>query len=807
MIEVPTGVWALAYDGFDPTRQGLREALCTLGNGYFATRGALAEAVADDVNYPGTYVAGLYNRVTTDVSGRDVENEDLVNAPNWLSFAFRIDGGPWFDVSASNVLEHRVELDMHEGVLLRRLRWEDPSGKRTAMVQRRLVSMRDQHLAAIEATFVAENWSGTLTVRSGLDGRVVNAGVKRYRDLNGRHLVPLAAEEVGPETIALEVETNQSQVRIAFGARTRVVDANGTPQASTRALVAESGFVAHDVSIALERDRFVHVEKIVALYTSRDRAISSCGLEARDAASRAPDFEALRVRHARAWTSLWERFDIELDSGNNWSEMVLHLHEFHLLQTVSPNSIRLDVGVPARGWHGEAYRGHIFWDEMFIFPFLNFQRPVLAQTLLDYRYNRLDAARAAARDAGFAGAMFPWQSGSNGREETQQVHLNPKSGRWLPDHSHLQRHVNIAIAYNVWQHYVVTGSIAFLRFTGAEMLVEIARFWASLTTYNERLGRYEIKGVMGPDEYHEGYPDRDEPGIDNNTYTNVMAVWVLRRAMEALDALPAHYRSELALELDFTDDELVHWRDIAKKMRVVFHDDGVLAQFEGYDKLLEFDWEGYREKYGNVQRLDRVLEAEGDSPNRYQLSKQADVLMLLFVLTRDELREVLRELGYEVTEDQLARTVKYYLARTAHGSTLSGIVSTWVLARTDPSEAWKTFKHALESDVSDVQGGTTAEGIHLGAMAGTVDLVQRRLTGMRAGERGLRFDPALPPDVKFLRFSVHFRGHRIEIELTEHRLRLTSRPSTAAPIRIVVRDESVELVQGTSADFALVSAS
>ena len=120
--------------------------------------------------------------------------------------------------------------------------------------------------------------------------------------------------------------------------------------------------------------------------------------------------------------------------------------------------------------------------------------------------------------------MFPRQSGSNGREETQQVHLNPTSGRWLPDHTHLQRHVNITIAYNVWQHYLVTGDMSFLRFTGAELLVEIARFWSSIATYVPEQDRYEIHGVMGPDEYHEGYPDSDEQGLRNNTYTNVMAV-------------------------------------------------------------------------------------------------------------------------------------------------------------------------------------------------------------------------------------------------------------------------------------------
>jgi alpha,alpha-trehalase len=800
--ERPPSVWTLVYDGFDPASQGLREALCAVGNGYFVTRGALPEAEADEINYPGTYVAGLYNRLTSEIAGRTVVNEDLVNVPNWLPLRFRVAGGEWFDVQLADVLDHRAELDMRRGALIRELRWQDVEGRRTSVVQRRFVSMKDEHLAGLETTFTAENWSGVLEVRSGLDGRVINAGVKRYRDLDGRHLAVLGQAEVDDETVDLQVETTQSHVRVALAARTRLLRDGGTAEAGRR-LVEEPGFIAHELTFELEEGRPATVEKIVALYTSRDRAVSESRADARLTVSGAEGFSGLFARHQSAWTSLWNRFDIELDSANGWTETVLHLHIFHLLQTVSPHTLHLDVGVPARGWHGEAYRGHIFWDEVFIFPFFNFQRPILASALLDYRHARLGAARVAARAAGFAGAMFPWQSGSNGQEETPQLHLNPRSGRWLLDRSHLQRHVNVAIAYNVWQHYMVTGSTAWLRFTGAELLIEIARFWSSIATYDGDQDRYEIHGVMGPDEYHDGYPGSDEPGLRNNTYTNVMVAWVLQRALWALEELPPHYRQELVEELAIRDDELDRWRDITRKMKVVFHADGVLSQFEGYEQLLEFDWEGYREKYGNIQRLDRVLEAEGDTPVRYKLAKQADVLMLLFLLSRQELLMLLADLGYEVSEEQLARTVTYHLQRTSHGSTLSGVVSAWVLARYQPEKAWQFLLQALESDIADVQGGTTAEGIHLGAMAGTVDIVLRCLTGLGARGEVLRFEPALPPEVKQLKFSIHYRGHRLDVALAEDHMEVRSRPGGAEPIKVVVHDETIELSPGAQHEFSL----
>jgi alpha,alpha-trehalase len=151
--ERPPSVWTLVYDGFDPARQGLRESLCSLGNGYFATRAALPEAEADGVHYPGTYVAGLYNRLVSQVAGRDVENEDLVNVPNWLPLRFRVDGGQWFDVSRTDVEVHQLELDMRRGTLTRHLVWREPDGRRTSMVQHRFVSRKDVHLAGLATEF------------------------------------------------------------------------------------------------------------------------------------------------------------------------------------------------------------------------------------------------------------------------------------------------------------------------------------------------------------------------------------------------------------------------------------------------------------------------------------------------------------------------------------------------------------------------------------------------------------------------------------------------------------------------------
>lgn len=692
--------WLLTYDGCDPADEGLREALTTLGNGYFATRGAVPETRADGVRYPGTYVAGCYDRLVSQVAGRSVENEDLVNVPNWLPLTFRADGGDWFAPGNAEILHCRHTLDMRQGILTRLLRIRDSGGRITRLEQHRLVSMDDPHLAALTMTVVPENWSGLLEIRSELDGRVTNSGVARYRGLADRHLVPVSAHAAG-EVIELLTRTATSRVEIAIAARTALTGGR------CRTGVEEDR-ATDDRAIEVTAGDEVLVEKIVALYTSRDRAIAESAAAARVAVVRAGCFHDLLRRHVRAWERLWSRAHVVAEDSE--VQRILNLYVFHLLQTASPHVTELDAGLPARGLHGEAYRGHVFWDDLFVFPFLAPRFPEVTRALLRYRWRRLPEARWAARAAGYTGAMFPWQSGGDGREETPRLHFNPRSGHWLPDNSRLQRHVGLAVAHNVWQHYEATKDSAFLAGFGGELLLEIARFFASLTTREGE--RYVIRGVMGPDEYHDGYPGRTEPGLDNNAYTNVMTAWLMRRVLDMIGLVGAEGVSA---------EEIDRFTGMAGRMRVDFHD-GVISQFEGYAELEELDWAAYRRRYGDIRRLDRILEAEGDSPNRYKASKQADVLMLFHLLGEKGLGEIMTDLGYEWNTETAVRTVDYYLARTCHGSTLSAVVHAGVLARVRPGASQPFLVEALNSDVKDLQGGTTAEGVHLGAMAGVAGL-------------------------------------------------------------------------------------
>ena len=304
--------WVLSYTGYQPAHEGLREALCTLGNGYVATRGAAPDCGADAVHYPGTYLAGGYNRLTTTIASRDVENEDLVNLPNWLPLTVRIDDGAWVRLDTVELVAYRQELDLRQGVLRRTVRFRDPLGRVTRWQEQRLVSMAQPHLAGLAVEVTAENWSGRLTVRSALDGSVINHGVPRYRALASRHLETLEVGEPDAETLLLRSRTTQSLLHVVEVARTRLYHQACLIDAE-RQLDRQTDHIAHELSYPIQQGECITIEKIVALSTSRDPAIAEPGLEATQTLREAGRFDDLLAAHARAWAHLWEACDFEIE--------------------------------------------------------------------------------------------------------------------------------------------------------------------------------------------------------------------------------------------------------------------------------------------------------------------------------------------------------------------------------------------------------------------------------------------------------------------------------------------------------------
>lgn len=794
--------WILEYNNWNPEQHPLIEALCTLGNGYFATRGALELTEANEYNYPGTYLAGGYNRAVSEIEDKNIENEDLVNWPNWLMMSLKLEESGWLDVQKIEILDYVVRLHLKVGILERKIRFRDTKKRETSILTRRVVSMHDPHVAGIEWTIIPENWSGEVTIRTGINGNVTNNGVKRYSDLSGNHLDILDKGDINEKNIYLTCQTIQSKIRMSQTACTRIFQ-NENELNVERTIQQDEKSVWQDLKITCSKLQPVRVEKLVSLYTSKDFAISDPLTEAQSKVNNTDSFQTMLQQHKKVWSQIWQHSNFDIKTANG-DILALRLHIFHLYQTVSQHSVGCDIGVPSRGWHGEAYRGHIFWDELYIFPFINLHTPHLARSLLMYRYRRLPKAREEASKNGYRGAMFPWQSGSNGREESQEIHLNPKSGRWIPDNSRLQRHINSAIPYNVWQYYQTTGDMDFLAGYGAEIILSTALFWSSIARHNPKLDRFEIRGVMGPDEYHTSYPDSDSPGLNNNAYTNFMAVWVVQCALDLLELFDNEYVEVLFDKTGVTANDINLWKKLTSKMFIPFNKDGIIMQFEGFDKLKELDWHKYRKEHGEVMRLDRILEKEDDSPNNYRANKQADVIMLFYLFSSDRLADIFKQLGYTFRPRQIPENIAYYQKITSHGSTLSKVVYSWVLARSDRKRSWHNFRKALLSDMEDVQGGTTPEGIHLGAMAGTVDIIQRCYTGLEIRNEVLWLNPRLPEEVEEMKLQIRYRSHWIKLHINHKKLTVEfDQGWLKQPIEINVKGKSKVFETNDSVEFTI----
>jgi beta-phosphoglucomutase family hydrolase len=805
--------WVLKYENYAPKEEGRRETLCGLGNGYFVTRAAAPESSADGIHFPGTYVAGVYNRLTTETHGFVFEREDLVNVPNWLPLSFAIDDNVWFDLSKVEILSYEQRLNIKEGILYRQVRFKDEKKRETTLSERRFVHMRYRHLAGLETTIVPHNWSGNLTIRSALDGQVANATAV-YEGASKKHLKPVESS-VNGNILYLKMQTLQSCIAIAEAART-LLFRNDQPIEVERTNVVKDDYVAQEMRIKVSEGDRITVQKCASLYTSRDHSISEAGLAARDAIADAPEFATLIDHQPEAWRQYWFHFGLAMETNEGVSKigpaLLIHLNTYHLLGVASTNSLERDTSLPARGW-SEGYQGHVFWDDLYAFPLFTLRAPTIARDLLKYRYYRLHEARKIAKSLGFPGARFPWQSSSTGREETPAGGWNQEKNVWVPDRSHMQVHVNAAIAFNIWQYYQATGDLTFMYIYGADVLLEIARFFAHFARYNASRDRYEIHGVVGPDEIHINYPDKEEPGINNNAYTNVMAVWTICRALELLEILSEQCCNEICARLDLTSEELKLWDQVSRKMFVPLQENGIITQFEGYDKLQVFPW--LKDGFVDVERLDQVLRETGGYANQYQVSKQPDVLLLFYLFSTEELKELFDRLNYRFEPDMIPKNISYYVPQTANYSTLSRVAVAWVLSRMNRPESWSILtgmsqghdekqsapiqSHPRSWDIfrlavsADLESGATPEGIHLGAMAGTVDIVQRCYTGIVTRGDVLWINPCLPDALTRLSFHLQYRQQTVSLEITRRTVTISTADSAAGPIKVGFEGKTYEL--------------
>jgi trehalose/maltose hydrolase-like predicted phosphorylase len=704
--------WVLAAEGYDAVRENIYEARFATSNGFSGVRGGRAVSGGSRWIEPHrTYIAGLF-----DIPGPE-HPPVLVAAPGWLQVRVIATGEPLVHHPAE-VASHRTTLDMRRGILLTGSRLADHPTVAVRARTLRFVSLRERAIGLHVIELEIEYGEIEVTLEASFEGL-------------GLGLVPERLEQ------DLGVwRTKYTNKRLAMAAATSL-QIDGSELTPTM-----PGPFAWSWHWKTRPGQIICAARHVAAARG-DAEDSDPGRVAREKLGGARQLGWRKVvqEHEAAWLERWQRSDLEV-GGDPAAEHALRFAVYHLNSAANPADERVSIG--ARGLTGQDYNGHVFWDtEIYLLPFYTLTWPEAARALLMYRFWTIDGARAKATAMGWRGAMYAWESADTGAETTPEQVAGP-DGRIVDVLCGKQeQHITADIAYAVWQYWEATRDEEFLLHAGAEILLETGRFWSS-RAQAEADGYCHIRGVIGPDEYHEH--------IDDNAFTNVMARWNIRRALDVAALLreswPDHWAS-LAFRLGLLDTELAQWRIVAETMATGWNlKTGLFEQFAGFFDLEEFDLVAYE---GRSVPMDVVLGRE--RTQRSQVIKQADVVALLGLLPE------------EFPGDTAAANFRYYEPRCSHGSSLSGAMHGLVAARLGYSDlALRYFQHAAAIDLADTHTAI-AGGLHMAALGGTWLATVFGFAGLSLQREGIALNPKLPASWRSLGFGIEWRGRRLKIRI------------------------------------------
>ena len=743
--------WQIVYrDTPRGVKSYSQEALLTLGNGYLGWRGTPLMNRYNADHYPGLYVAGIFNQTTTKVNSRDIVNEDPVNFPNPQLLKIKIN-----ETEITVPYDQRkATLDMHKGKLTEELVYPVDAGHLFVKTTK-VCDPVSYHRLALKVE-LSLDFSAQVGVEMIIDGKIKNQNVARYRKFNSQEFkVTQTADHI------LQGKTLQSNINFAVGAKTTSSEANFETSYNQDSIVDHT-------TIKLAAKQVLDIKRVMAVATDyEDPNYLKIVKMALDEGT----FEEIYQSNLQHWSDFWKVADIEITSDDKDIQKLIRLNIFQLHQAAQKlANPDLDASVGSRGLTGEGYRGHIFWDALFFVPYYTAIEPETARALMKYRIKRLPAARRNAELQREHGAMYPWQSASIGDEQAQLIHLNPMTNEWYPDNSRLQRHVSLAVVYDIWSYTQMTGDNSLLKQGGLNVLLQTSKFWLEKAEYDGE--NYHLSGVMGPDEFHEAYPNTNQGGLSDNAYTNMMVAWSLSWLLKLPKKMPETF-AKACEESDF-DETLIRKADeMAHKLKVYINDQGIIEQYNHYFELKDLNLVDYEKKYGDIHRIDRILTAENKSANDYQVDKQADSLMMIYNLGPRVMEETVKQLGNNLPKDWLKKNRDYYLARTVHGSTVSRPVYASVdIALGDVDKAWQKLQVAIRSDYDDIQGGTTADGIHTGVMGAVLTVIMRDFAGVKFVDGKLNIDPQLPSKWQRLSFTQKYCGVRYRLTFEDNEIKV-----------------------------------
>jgi trehalose/maltose hydrolase-like predicted phosphorylase len=708
--------WTLTEANFDPEQLYARETVFTIGNGYLGTRGSFEEGYPEAL--PATLIHGVYDDVP-------VIYTELANCPDWLSLMITVDGEQ-FRLDRGEILHYERQLDLHDGVLSRSIRWRSPNGKTVEFRFERFASLDDRHVLALLCQITPIDFSGTIEVQSSLNGYADTQGFDHWEQIDRGQI-----DKGTGQGVWLQVRTRSSHIDLSMAFKLTAIATDASFQVTN----ARGDSTLKTTFSAIE-GQTISLEKVVTVFTSQDVDLPLQA--AQDKLAHLPAYGVLLDAHRQAWDAVWQHSDIEIE-GDLIAQLAVRYNLFQLLISASSHNDR--VSVPAKTLSGFGYRGHIFWDtEIFILPFFTFTQPAIARSLLTYRYHTLEGARRKAAHSGYKGAMFAWESATTGDEATPQTSISTDPYAevvriWCRDR---EIHLSADIAYAVWHYWQATGDDNWLRDYGAEIILDTALFWMSRLEWHAEQERYELCGVIGADEYHER--------VNNNALTNRMVQWHLEKAVAVYAWLQQTFPDRatvLTQQLQLTAEQRQLWQTMIDKLYIPHNPKtGLIEQFEGFFKLQDIDLSKYEPRDRSVQAVLGI-----DETNQRQVLKQPDVLMLLYLM-----RDV-QAAAYN--HDVLQKNWDYYAPRTdsTYGSSLTSAIHASLAANLgNAADAYQQLMQAAVTDLDDNRGNTR-DGIHGASAGGVWQAVVFGFGGIQLQDSGPIATPHLPPTWTRLKLS------------------------------------------------------
>ncbi|WPX09165.1 glycoside hydrolase family 65 protein [Anaerocellum danielii] len=748
--------WLIEQESFGVSHK--HETCFTLTNGYIGIRGINEEVFYDEI--PGTFIAGVFDKDTAQVT-------ELVNLPNPIGLRIYINR-EYLNPLKCEVLEFKRVLDLKQGLLFRKLRLKDRKGRITTIEGFRFVSMKNKNLIFQKYNVVCENYSAVLNVESFIDANIMNS-----KDIPNDRVKHYEVEDKKDckSCIFLGITTKDKRYKVGIASSTEVL-LDGQKCYFNRFVKDLGSIITENIEVEAKEGKSYEIVKLSVLVSSREN-VGDIFKSSTSKLEKAKELgvERLLSEHIEEYNKLWDVVKIEI-IGDEIADRSLKFNVFHLISMANPEDEHVSLG--AKGLHGEGYKGHVFWDtEIFMLPFYIYTNPKAARSMLMYRYNLLDAARENARKNGYKGAQFPWESADTGQEETPKWgydYLGKPVRIWTGD---IEYHISADIAFAVLEYVRATDDIDFLLNYGAEIVIETARFWASICKYNEEKDRYEINDVIGPDEFHEH--------CNNNAYTNYLAKWNLKKAYEVLKCLEENYPNHferLIEKINLSKDEPLNWLKVASKIYIPYHSETkLIEQFEGYFNLKDFVIKEYDSN--NMPVWPEGVEL--DRLNDYQLIKQADVVMLLYLLG-DQFDEEVMKINYD-----------YYEKRTMHKSSLSPSIYALMGVRAgETKRAYINFMRTALTDLEDNQGNT-ALGIHAASLGGTWQALIFGFGGLKVEKDDiLSVNPWLPEKWEALKFSIWWKGNLLDFVITKENIEIRKRVDKSR-VKLKIKDKDLVL--------------